>query len=54
MLFFWAIGVLFTAGYALDRKRESAWQQVKMAVLIFVLWPFVLGYAISENKKSKS
>lgn len=50
-IFIWAIGVLFTGGYVLDSKSEPAWQQVKMAVLIFMLWPFVLGYAISKNKK---
>jgi hypothetical protein len=54
MLSIWAIGVLFTMGYVLDSKSKSAWEQVKIAVLIFVLWPVVLGHAISDNHKSKS
>ncbi|MGR5287049.1 hypothetical protein ACP3V5_17165 [Vibrio maritimus] len=54
MTFIWFIGALFTAGYVLDTKNKSAWQQVKIAVLIIVLWPVVLGLAMSENHKSKS
>ncbi len=54
MLSIWAIGVLFTMGYVLDRKNKSALEQVKIAVLIFVLWPFVLGHAMSDNHKPKS
>lgn len=52
MLFVWIIGVLFTMGYVLDRKKKSAWQQVKIAVLILVIWPVVLGHEISEIHKS--
>lgn len=54
MLSIWAIGVLFTMGYVLDAKNKSASEQVKIAVLIFVLWPFVLGHAMSVNHKPKS
>lgn len=54
MTFIWFVGVLFTAGYVLDSKKKSAWQQVKITALILVLWPVVLGHAMSENHKSKS
>ena len=54
MEFFWFIGALFTMGYVLDTKKKSAWQQVKIAALVLVLWPFVLGHAMSDNHKSKS
>ncbi|EGQ8101389.1 hypothetical protein I7093_004470 [Vibrio parahaemolyticus] len=54
MLSIWAIGVLFTMGYVLDSKSTSVWQQLKIAVLNLVLWPVVLGHAMSKNHKSKS
>jgi hypothetical protein len=48
----WGAGALFTLGYSIspgDKAPDNFLEQVALALILYILWPLILGAKMSGN-----